>query len=205
MTIFQGGVVVSVTVEDICEAALPIELLRMEAITHEKTVMVKWQTATETNNEYIAVERSTDGRYFTEIGRRAGAGNSTQVIHYQFEDEHPAAGWNYYRLRQHDYDDTQTYSKVVSAYLAGTSHPTFVCYPTVVQSGAYLTIEALSFDDENDLQVQILDLDGRVLQTHTLASPMHRLQTHHLPKGMYIVSIIKQNAKRSTHRFIVMD
>ncbi|MEZ4980275.1 MAG: hypothetical protein R2769_01550 [Saprospiraceae bacterium] len=44
----------------------------------------------------------------------AGAGNSQVQKNYQFIDENPEKGLNYYRLKQMDFDGSFEYSDVVS-------------------------------------------------------------------------------------------
>lgn len=92
---------------------LPIELLSFSAANMGAFVHLTWTTATERNNDYFNIQRSTDGAEFSSIARIAGAGTSTREIDYQYGDESPLAGVSYYRLKQTDFDGKVTYSKVV--------------------------------------------------------------------------------------------
>lgn len=95
---------------------LPVELIYFSASPLEsKKVQVKWITASETNSDYFSIEKSTDGKLFTEAGKRNGAGNSSVTINYFFIDEQgtPCAT-TYYRLRQVDFDGTDHYSKTIA-------------------------------------------------------------------------------------------
>lgn len=92
---------------------LPIELLYFDAYKDkDKKVALTWETATEINNAYFTIERSTDGINFYTILTVPGAGNSTRTLEYAAFDESPVNGWNYYRLKQTDYDGQYTYSGV---------------------------------------------------------------------------------------------
>lgn len=82
---------------------LPIELLYWEAKRVDDKVLMDWATASETNNDYFAVERSTNGKGFHQLGIVDGAGNSSAIREYQYTDFIPYSE-NYYRLSQHDYD-----------------------------------------------------------------------------------------------------
>lgn len=95
---------------------LPIELLHFQASKNATQVQLNWSTATETNNDYMAVERSADGVHFIEIGRRKGQGTTTETQYYTLVDEHPLQGNNYYRLRQVDFDQTTDHSKVIALH-----------------------------------------------------------------------------------------
>lgn len=98
-------------------STLPIELLEFTAEPDGKNVMTRWVTATETNNDYFLVERSIGGAPFEVIGRIEGAGNSTQLLTYQFLDENAVAGTSYYRLRQVDFNGQFSHSQIVAVNL----------------------------------------------------------------------------------------
>jgi hypothetical protein len=73
-------------------------------------IMLTWRTAVETNNSIFIIERSTDGRNFSNVGTVKGAGNSRLVKNYNFLDPNANAPKCYYRLKQVDFDGTFSYS-----------------------------------------------------------------------------------------------
>lgn len=77
---------------------------------------LKWQTASEINNEGFDVEHSVDGANFTRIGWVDGNGSTNVAQEYQFVHNNPAPGWNYYRLRQVDYDGQYEYSRFIPVF-----------------------------------------------------------------------------------------
>ncbi len=92
---------------------LPIQLLNFDAYRqNDKSVLLNWATAAEINNDYFTIERSADGINFFLIAVIRGAGNSNDIIQYSTIDEFPVSGWNYYRLKQTDYDGKFEYSQV---------------------------------------------------------------------------------------------
>lgn len=93
---------------------LPVELVEFSGTAEADYNHLKWITASETNNDYFTIERSTDGMTFVELGRVDGAGNSTQLLNYYFNDMNPAEGTNYYRLKQTDFNGQFTYSSMIS-------------------------------------------------------------------------------------------
>src|SRR5690606_29273558 len=109
---YTGTYIVTVTDANGCTAdaaidmdevnclALPIELLRFDAIPGESDVKLEWETATELNNSHFEVERSADGRNFQQIGTVGGHGTTSQVIAYEFTDNSPLSGKSFYRLKQ---------------------------------------------------------------------------------------------------------
>ncbi|TVQ10323.1 MAG: hypothetical protein EA361_14070 [Bacteroidetes bacterium] len=93
---------------------LPVDWLSFEAELLDGEVLLTWQTATEINNDFFTVLRSTDGMYFQPLGQLPGAGNSNQVQSYSYHDSHPKPSINYYKIRQTDFDGTTGYSHVVA-------------------------------------------------------------------------------------------
>lgn len=93
---------------------LPIEMIRFDGTCTGNIVSLKWITATETDNDFFTIERSTDGIAFSQIGILNGAGNSTQVLNYKFDDVDPFAGTNYYRIKQTDNNGQYSYSKIIA-------------------------------------------------------------------------------------------
>lgn len=85
---------------------LPIELTEFTGTKYSEYNVLKWQTASEHNNSHFILERTATGN-FTEkdvINITTGAGNSTQLLDYNFVDTDAPAAINYYRLTQVDYD-----------------------------------------------------------------------------------------------------
>jgi hypothetical protein len=96
-------------------AVLPIELTGFTGLpVADGGVLLEWETASEKNNAYFAVERGTDGSAFGEVGRLPGASDSNEPRAYRFTDQHPPAGLAYYRLRQVDHDGRYSFSPVVA-------------------------------------------------------------------------------------------
>ena len=78
----------------------------------DRSSLLTWRTETEINNDYFAIERSTDGVNFTELGQVEGAGSTTIPQSYEFIDNAPEFGDNAYRLRIVDTDGTFKYSEI---------------------------------------------------------------------------------------------
>lgn len=92
----------------------PIELLSFSGEVKTDGNLLKWATASETNNDFFTVERSVDGSNFIAVGRVDGAGTSFATINYQFIDHAAPNGMAYYRLSQTDYNNKSTTSNTIS-------------------------------------------------------------------------------------------
>jgi len=95
---------------------LPVSLTSLMAKANKAgTVNLAWTTASEENNSRFDITRSSDGKNFGKIGEVAGNGNSNTIKNYNYTDNSPVVGINYYRLKQIDNDGKSALSQVVSA------------------------------------------------------------------------------------------
>jgi len=99
--------------------ALPITLTSFTAQKVEDQTLLKWETASELNNEFFTMEQSFDGRNWSDIGRIEGQGTKDTPTEYEFIDKNPINGTNFYRLKQTDFDGEFTYSDIVSVDFEG--------------------------------------------------------------------------------------
>lgn len=107
-----------ITYHKVAAAALPVEWLGVTARLDEKQkTVISWSTQSETESDRFIVERSQDGAAFTAIGEVVASGNSSTVINYDFIDETPESGTNYYRIRQRDFSGAESFSDIVTVFL----------------------------------------------------------------------------------------
>lgn len=96
-------------------APLPVELSSFTASAVNGRTMLRWTTATETDNRGFTVERRTAGEAaWTALGFVEGAGTSNAPNEYTYIDA-GAQGRVSYRLRQQDRDGGVRYSHTVEA------------------------------------------------------------------------------------------
>ena len=101
---------------------LPVEWLDFTARLENDDAHVRcaWQTASEINNEFFDVERSSDGLDWEKIGELSAGGNPNFVQSYEFLDKSPLLGVGYYRIRQNDingefdYSETKAVERIVT-------------------------------------------------------------------------------------------
>ena len=92
----------------------PIEWLSFEGETLNNGNLLKWTTASESNNEYIDIQRSTDGINFKTIGRVEGQGTTLLATSYTFLDKNAPNGVAYYRLNQLDFNGKNSLSNTIN-------------------------------------------------------------------------------------------
>lgn len=93
---------------------LPIELISFEGVNLESYNLLTWSSASEHNNDYYLLERSTDGYEWSVIDNQKGVGNSNTQNDYSFRDFTYESTINYYRLSQVDFDGNSETFKVIA-------------------------------------------------------------------------------------------
>ncbi len=104
--------------EAFIDFTVPVELANFSSHIIDKTVMLNWQTATETNNSGFQIERKLKNEAWESIAFIAGSGTTTEVKSYTFTDD--LSNFNYqgrilYRLKQIDFNGSYEYSDIVFA------------------------------------------------------------------------------------------
>jgi hypothetical protein len=170
---------------------LPVTYISFTAVVESENVLLKWQTASEENNDYFTLERSYDALNFIEVDRIQGAGNSNIVNNYKYIDN--VTGSNtviYYRLKQTNFDGSYMYSKVISINL--NNHSDFIFDKVwAVEDGINLMINSAG---KSQAKVEILSIDGRMIGAYNLSlSPdivSYKVFVGGKLEGVYIVRLI---------------
>lgn len=76
--------------------------------------LLKWETASETNNSHFELQKSTDGKRWDVIETIKGAGTTDLIHDYQVYDDYFNPVLNYYRLNQVDFDGKSKLSDIVA-------------------------------------------------------------------------------------------
>ena len=113
--------------------SLPVEMTSFTAVLQGTSALLKWSTATETNNSGFQIERSVDGSgVWAEVAFVNGAGTSSSPKTYSYEDKNLAPGKYVYRIKQIDNDGKfKYYTATMPKVDAGVSTTLQLCgnYP----------------------------------------------------------------------------
>lgn len=167
-------------------APFPVEITFFTVNVIGKTVTTSWQTATEENNSHFLIQRSTDeGKTFETIGQVDGKGDSNSAVDYQFVDTKPAAGMNYYRLQQFDFDGTNEFFGPVAVRFSGEVADAPVIWPVPARDRLQIQLPA----SDSDWQLEVFDLNGRrLLQKTTEEKGINTFfDLNSLPAGSYFL------------------
>lgn len=94
---------------------LPIELVSFDGYNYNTYNYITWVCASELNNDYFRLERSTDAVTWTQVAIVDGAGTANVGTFYSHKDYSFEKGvYNYYRLTQVDFNgQEETFSIIV--------------------------------------------------------------------------------------------
>lgn len=168
-------------------AALPVRYASFTANALGQKVELKWKTSQETNNKGFGIERAMDGNNWTVIGFVNGAGNSTIETSYQFMDQAPLTGKNYYRLVQEDLDGVRSYSIVVSINMTNNA------FAYWVSNNPGKGLFRLSTRSSSKVDLTVTDLSGKILMQRSVNNGVHLLDLSNFSRGVYLLQMKSNN------------
>lgn len=195
------------TLGSIEDDALPITLVSFEVNTYkDDQVKLDWTTASETNNSFYTVERSTDGQNFETVANIDGAGNSDNILFYSHVDVNPLNGLSFYRLKQTDFNGEFDYSEIKSVRIEKQFTATYKAYPNPIVKGGKLRI-AYSIDRDQALNMSFLNSRGQVVhrEAHqaSIKNQFIEVSTDMLDRGLNLIRILDENGNVATLKVII--
>ena len=170
-----------------CFSALPVDLLNFEAQTQIEGIALTWETQQEINVEEFEVERSIDNVNFTKVASYKAA-NTGEL--YRHIDRFPAAGVNYYRLKQVEQDGSSEYSSVVSAEWSQEGN--ISVYPNPSVNGlAYISFDTPEIEG-TEVAITFVNSIGKVegvIESKVSATKQVVIDTRHITNGLYVLEI----------------
>jgi hypothetical protein len=186
------------------DVSLPVELTNFTATLIDSDVELKWETASEINNEYFTVQRSIDGKNFSDIGKVDGAGTTSSVQKYNFLDFNAFVGRSYYRLKQTDFDGTYQFSGVRQIEFDNKPQLRLTAFPNPVTDHKF----SIDFHSGYDgpIAVGIYDILGRIVFYGDVKANISTYEVNlnsDLPSGVYILKA--SNGVLSTEQSLIVE
>lgn len=162
----------------------------------DNNVQLDWTTGSEMNNDYFAIERTTDGITFLKMGEVKGSGTTGNIHRYLFTDQKIPLNENlyyYYRLKQVDYNGDFTYSQV-RAIAVLPAEAQLTVFPNPFQNDLFI-----SFDKGNKgpVTLTIVNQLGEVMAAKEIGglevlNPI-QLDASDFAQGIYFVKMNVSN------------
>ena len=183
--------------------ALPVEMAGVEAQVQKESVLLQWQTTSETNNAGFYVEHrrlptdttktATASSEWQRRGFVEGAGTTNDPQQYQHKIADLGYGRHAFRLHQVDTDGDVAYSQTVKTQLRlESSHAVGAPYPNPVHQRATLDVTVRK---AQPVTIEMYDVLGRRVQTvykDDLAGQKTqrvRIRTSGLSSGHYFLRV----------------
>ena len=175
------------------DAILPISLSQFSAVLQNRSVILDWNTASEANNSGFNIEKSINGKDFSNIGfmrTKATNGNSNSVLTYQFEDTKLVEGKSYYRLQQVDRDSRAVYSDIKTVQAALTQAFTIRLLQNPMRDNLLLNVKSKG---AKKIQITLTNSGGAVVistQKNIVSGDNNiTLPASALANGVYYLSV----------------
>lgn len=172
-------------------STLPIGLIYFNGLNEHSYNLFSWSTATEINNDYFTLEKTTDALNFTAIVETNGAGNSNTPLIYSIIDYYPTKGLSYYRLKQTDFNGEYTYSKLVMIDVPSQLIEGFSIYPNPFSTSATITINDAS--QLKNVELRIYNDLGEEVMVKIIITQSTTFDTKDFLSGIYFYQLTDNN------------
>lgn len=159
---------------------LPVKWGSFTATKQGSSALLKWTTVSENNADKFIVERSTDGRSFTQVGNTVKASNNSNGGSYSLTDVKPINGKNIYRIKQIDFDGKYDYSTIQSLTFSDLK-PVITMSPNPAKDFVNIKAEG----NTKTLSIQIINAGGQVVGSYTMTGENTSINIASLANGVY--------------------
>jgi len=173
-----------------CIAILPVELLSFTGKNECEKNILSWTSATETNNDYYTIERSTDGTTFSTAAIVEGVGNSNVPVTYEFIDQQEILDAKsaafYYRLKQTDFDGKSEVFDIIA--LEKDCGNKIIISPTLTDG----VVLVRSGNNHSGKIISVFDSMGRKIISASVAKDETdtKIDLSNYSKGLYTVVVV---------------
>ncbi|MDQ6901829.1 MAG: T9SS type A sorting domain-containing protein [Bacteroidota bacterium] len=174
-------------------SVLPVKLISFDAALNNNNVDLKWTTAMEQNISHFKLQRSNDGKNFSDAGIVFPNEAPTQYANYTFNDDVSSvhATILYYRLTTVDMDGKIQYSPIRIIRISKQSDNNLIVttYPNPVANELHVTIPALW--QNRKVSYKLFNANGQlsIRTDNENSSQTESINLYNLTSGIYIVEV----------------
>lgn len=174
-------------------ANLPLRMISFSAILNNSKADLTWKTVSETNVSHFEIEKSLDGKNFSEAGIVFARGNESDITSYSFSDILNAGqeGVIYYRLRSVDIDGKSQYSaiRIIRIGKQSENNISILTYPSPATNELRISIP--NNWQNKKVIYEVLNVNGQVSKkTETgSSSQTETVNMSNLSPGFYFVRV----------------
>ena len=161
-----------------------------------------WKAVCIATNEAFNIERSTDNIVFKSLSNIT-SGSSRCQQPFDYTDESPINGINYYRIRMTDMNDKTSYSNIIALQNIKSNFEIISLSPNPVTGNGILNIHSTH---PQQITIRIIDATGQsislISKQVTAGSSQVVLKLGNLASGLYTLIINTSEGEKKTMRFI---
>jgi hypothetical protein len=178
---------------------LPLDLLSFTAYVNKSKVDLNWTTAAEKNVSHFAIEKSDDGKNFSETATVFAFGNTSadDKRNYTYSDNVSKTTTSilYYRLRCVDVDGKFTYSQIRVIRIGENAEAKVMAYPNPFVNELRLTLPQSM--QGKQFKIELFNAGGQAVKTKSVAaaSQTETITTNNLERGFYVVRVTSGTEK----------
>jgi len=205
---------ISDTFEVHASSAAVNALVKFEARQKYNSVVLKWSAEKDPDNDYFTIERSSNGRDFTMLtmvkatfasnpgGYSFYSVSVAKAASYEFEDNYPVHGNNYYRLKKTLKNNQTT---LIGQRIVNFEEVKSFTYSMKSNSNGK---NILNIDIESSkkqvLKINLFDMTGRVIYNNKLAASQgFNNVTILLTAGIYVLNIVSPDNTRISDKIVL--
>jgi len=178
---------------------VPISLLSFSGESKKNHVHLKWETASESNNDHFSISSSADGIKFNKIGQVKAKGNSTELNKYSFIDNNPYENLTYYSLSQTDFDGkSETFTPIVVKIRKRNEIELFA-YPNPFDNKLNVLIQSAS---NMNATLELINTEGirKYEAQHAISKGGNSIiiDSEQIESGIYLLRMINKNDELSS-------
>jgi len=187
----QNGAVSGCVIATI--GVVPVKMSGFRATALGSSCQLSWSASAETGKVEYTIQKSNDGRNFSDIGSLAG--KQMPLNEYSYTDQAAGEGTLYYRVKATEISGAVNYTPTAMVYLRKSAAVSI--YPNPSSAGFNLSLPAAMLP----ATVELLNAQGVRLSAFNINQPLSTLSAS-LPKGLYTVKVTGRNQESAVQRII---
>jgi hypothetical protein len=203
------GLSSNISSQTVTYSNLPVDLISFSGKQIEEGVKLTWRTANEVNFSHFEILKNvSNAKDFESIGKVLSSNQNS----YNYDDNTPNEGINYYKLRMIDLDGTSKLSRIISVNFENRASLAFgrtlevnfnesdyiYFYPNPTSKVLYMN----GIDPKKVESIQIFNTVGTIVMTTKFCS-IGGIDIAKLPNGIYFTKSILTDGTSLTHKIIV--
>jgi len=187
-------------------APVPVSFTNVRAEKANEDILVSWKVENELAIDHYSVEKSADGRLFSEIGERIATGNQGSTVQYNWLDRDVINGMNYYRIRSLGLNGEVKYSEVVKLNVRDNSPSLISVYPNPVREDGMVQVSMNNVQAGNyviSLYNELGQVTYRRQQAHAGGNAVYTINLgKELSHGQYTLEVKGTDNSKTTFNLI---